>query len=178
MKRLPRREVVSRTCALSIAALAGCSNRTHDSPSSTEAPDYDRLEETSVFVSDDVGIRLPEAVQRASKPTNADFVVLHANPSVEPETAVSWLADGRAIALLGDSAQETWLEWTGSEPYRDEFGGDAGSRAEPAPHLLVARYVDSIVQTSRFSWGNQPSNRDIVQTLEESLGDLATPTPS
>lgn len=178
MKRFTRRDVVSRTSALSIVALAGCSDLMHDSPSFTETPDYDRLEQTDVYVSDYVGIRLPHPVERVSEPTNAALVVLHGNPSVGPETVVPWLADGRKIALLGDNAQETWLDWAKSEEYQEEFGGEAGSRAQPAPHLLVAGLVDSLVQTSRFSWGHQPSNHEIVEALDESLGDLATPTPS
>jgi hypothetical protein len=177
MKRLSRRDLVRSTGTISILAVAGCSALSNRSPSTTSTPDYDHLARTPTYVSDDVGLRLPDAVPRVEAPTNADLVVLHGNPAVDAEEAVTWLADERRVALLGDSAQQTWLAWTRSEEYRDTFGEQARSESDPAPHLLVAAAVDTDVTTSRFSWSDLPSNGELVRSLEEALGDIATWTP-
>lgn len=177
MQRLPRRSLLRRASTISVVALAGCSLRSNGSTSTTPTADYDRLERTATYVSDDVGLRLPESAPRVEAPTNADLLVIHGNPAADAEQAVTWLADGRVIALLGDRAQETWLGWTRSEDYRDTFGSQARSEAESEPHLLVAGAKETAVTTSRFSWADLPSNRELLQSLEQALGDIATWTP-
>jgi hypothetical protein len=146
-------------------------------PSPTPTPSYDRLGRTPTYVGDDVGLRLPEQVPLVTAVTNADLVVLHGNPGIDADQAVTWLAADRVLALLGDDAQRTWREWTRSESFRDTFDTRASSEADPAPHLLVAGAVDVDVTTSRFSWAELPSNEAIVGSLEEALGDIETWTP-
>lgn len=177
MKRISRRSLVRSAGPLSVLALAGCSALSNDAPSTPATPEYDALRRTPTYLGDDVGLRLPDEVPRVEAPTNADLVVVHGNPAVDAEQAVSWLADGRVLALLGDRAQQTWLAWTRSEEYRDTFGDQARSEADPTPHLLVAAAAETAVTTNRFSWSDLPSNRQLVQSLEEALGDIATWTP-
>ncbi|MFB6155924.1 MAG: hypothetical protein ABEJ22_08505 [Haloferacaceae archaeon] len=177
MERLTRRGLVQSAGALSVAALAGCSALSEDRASTTATPEYDRLRRTATYRSDDVGLRLPEEVPRVEAPSNADLLVVHGKPAVDAERAVAWLADGRVIALLGDGAQRTWTGWTGSDEYRDAFDARARSESDPAPHLLVAAAKGTAVTTSRFSWGDLPSNRELLRSLEEALGDVATWTP-
>lgn len=176
MNHTSRRALVRSIAALPVVAVAGCAEQSDDSPT-TSTPDYDHLRRTPTYVSDDVGLRLPEEVPRVDAASNADLVVVHGNPEVDAEQAVEWLADERVIALLGDRAQQTWLAWAQSEEYRTAFGEQARSEAEPAPHLLVAAARETEVTTSRFSWGDLPSNSELVRSLEEALGDIATWTP-
>lgn len=177
MEQLTRRGLLQRTSTLSILAFAGCSALSNSSPSTTPTPEHAQLRRTPTYISDDVGLRLPDAVPRVEAPTNADLVVLHGNPAVDAEQAVTWLADERVLALLGDSAQRTWLTWTRSEDYRDTFGEQARSESDPAPHLLVAAAIETAVTTDRFSWSDLPNNSELVQSLNEALDDLATWTP-
>jgi hypothetical protein len=157
--------------------LPGCSALSNRSPSTPTTPEYDHLRRTATYCSDDVGLRLPDAVPRVEAPTNADLIVLHGAPAVDAKQAVTWLADDRVIALLGDSAQQTWLDWTESEEYRDTFAGQGRSESDPTPHLVVAAAKETSVTTSRFSWGDLPSNRELVHALEGALSDIATWTP-
>lgn len=177
MARRTRRGLLQRASALSILVLAGCSALADRSPSPTLSPEYDQFRRTPTYVSGDVGLRLPEEVPRVESPTNADLVVLHGNPAVDAEEVVTWLADERLVALLGDRAQQTWLTWTQSEAYRDAFGTQARSKSDPSPHLLVAAAIDTAVTTNRFSWPDLPSNSELVQSIEEALDDFATWTP-
>jgi hypothetical protein len=177
MERLTRRRLLQSAGTLSVAGLAGCSGLWNRSPSTTATPEYDHLRRTATYLSDDVGLRLPDDVPRVESPANADLLVVHGKPAVDAEQAVAWLADGRVVALLGDSAQQTWVEWTGSDEYRDAFGGQGRSESDPSPHLLVAAAKETAVMTSRFSWGDLPSNGELLRSLEEALGDVTTWTP-
>lgn len=169
MSQQTRRGVIQGASALALFALAGCSERPVQSASSSPTPDYERLRRTATYVSDDVGLRLPEEVPHVEAPTNADLIVVHGNPSTGAEQVVSWLAADRRVALLGDRAQETWLAWTRSETYRDTFGDQARGEGDPDPHLLVAAATDTAVTTDRYSWTDLPSNRDLLQSLEDAL---------
>jgi hypothetical protein len=88
-----------------VVPVAGCSELIGRSPSGTSTPGYDRLGQTPTYVSDDVGLRLPDDVPRVKAPSNADLVVLHGNLAVDVEQAVTWLADERVIALLGTPSE-------------------------------------------------------------------------
>jgi hypothetical protein len=177
MKHRTRRSFVRKTSAISVLALAGCSALPNSTPSPSPTPEYEYLGRTPTYLSDDIGLRLPERVPRAETPTNADLIVLHGIPPVDAEKAVTWLAAGHRVALLGDRAQQTWVTWTQSETYLDTFDEDARGQSEPAPHLLVAAAKDKAVTTSRFTWGDLPSNSELVQSLDEALSDIATWTP-
>lgn len=168
-----RRRLLQAAGALPAVTLAGCSAAFDSSEAATATPDYEQLPQTAVYTADDVGIRLPETVERVTAPANADLVVVHGNPSVDAEQAVTWLADERAVALLGDRAQETWLDWAETEPYRDAFGSEGRAAGDPAPHLLVAAASGTDVTTYRYSWGDQPSNADLVRALDDAMADIA-----
>lgn len=173
MENSTRRSLLQTAVALSAVPLAGCAGAFGRSQTATATPDYERLPRIAVYTADDVGIRLPEGVQRVTAATNADLIVLHGSPAVDAEQAVTWLADERAVALLGDSAQETWLEWAESDAYRDAFGDEGRAAADPAPHLVVAAAVETEVTTHRYSWGDQPSNAEILRALDEAMTEIA-----
>lgn len=177
MKNPTRRRLLQTAGALSTVSLAGCTAMVDSSRTATSTPEYEHLPQTAVYTDDDVGIRLPESVPRVDAPTNADLVVLHGNPEEEAEQAVDWLAGDRAVALLGDRAQETWLEWAESEAYEETFESNGRAAADPAPHLLVAAASDTDVSTYRYSWGDQPSNGDVVRALDDAMVEMATETP-
>lgn len=174
---IPRRCLLQTMSTLPIVTLTGCSAISNNSPSPTQTPTYEQLTQTPVYTSDDVGLRIPDRIPTVEAPTNADLIVLHGNPAVDAEQAVTWLADERAVALLGDRAQSTWTTWTQSESYRTTFETRGRGEADPAPHLLVAAAVETHATTYRYSWGDQPSNDEILDALNEAMGEIATWTP-
>lgn len=157
-----------------LTGLAGCSFRSRNSPSSEDTAQYEHLQDTATYVGGDVDLRLPDAVPRVEAPTNADLVVIREDPDVSVETVVSWLADDRALALLGDRAEGTWLEWARSEDFRSAFDTEGVADADPDPQLLVGATVGLRVTTYRKTWGEQPSNDDLVAALDETMHDLET----
>lgn len=173
METPTRRRLLQTAGALPAVSLAGCAGPFERSRTATATPEYERLRQVAVYVAEDVGIRLPEGVERVEAATNADLIVLHGDPEVDAEQAVNWLADECAVALLGDRAQETWLDWAGSETYRDAFGSEGRAAADPAPHLVVAAAVETDVSTHRYSWGDQPSNGEVVRALDDAMGEIA-----
>lgn len=169
---LRRRRFLQATTALSVAALAGCSALSDSASTPTPTPSYDYLTNTPIYRSDDVGLRLPDRVPTVEAPTNADLIVVHGNPAVDAEQAVTWLAADRAVALLGDSAQNTWTEWTQSDAYRETFQSNGRSEATPEPHLLVAAAAETTAATYRYSWSDLPSNPQLLDSLDDAMADI------
>lgn len=167
-----RRRFLHGLSAFSVASIAGCSVLSDDS-TPTPAPEYDTLEETPTYRSDDVGLSLPEAVPRADSPSDAALIVLHGNPSIEADQAITWLADGQMVALLGDAAAETWRGWRGSEAYAEAFDDRGRGESDLEPHLLVAGANETTVRTNRHSWADLPSNTELVESLDEAVADIA-----
>lgn len=172
MKNATRRRLLQTVAALSTVSLAGCGAQFGDAQTATATPGYEQLTQTAVYTSEDVGIRLPEDVEQVATATNADLVVVHGNPDVDAEQAVAWLTDERVVALVGDRAQATWLDWAESEDYRNAFESQGRAAADPAPYLLVAAASGTDVSTHRFSWGTEPSNEDVVRALDEALVEI------
>jgi hypothetical protein len=158
-------------------ALAGCSALSDRTSTPTQTPSYDHLRTTSIYRSDDIGLRIPDRLPTVETPTNADLIVIHGNPAVDGEQAVRWLADGRAVALLGDRAQSTWTEWTQSDAYRTAFQSNGRSEAAPEPHLIVAAAAGTTATTFRYSWDGLPSNAQLLDALDEAVADIETLTP-
>jgi hypothetical protein len=171
---LPRRRFLRTTATLPFVALAGCSSLPESTAPTTDTPTYEQLRNTAVYVGDDVGLSLPETVPRVSAPNNADLLVIHGNASVSAETAVSWLADDRAVALLGEHAQETWTDWARTEEFQNAFDTRGLAEANPAPQLLVGATVGLRATTYRKTWEDQPGNDEIVAALDETMGDIET----
>lgn len=172
-----RRRLLRTVPVLPLSALAGCSAFPMGASSPTPSPDYEHLGSTSIYTSDDVGLRVPDRVATVDAPSEADLIVIHGNPAVDVEQAVTWLVDGRAVALLGDRAQSTWIEWTGSEPYRETFDTTGRSEADPVPHLIVSTAVASSVTTHRYSWGDLSGNGEILEALDDAMDDIDARTP-
>lgn len=169
---LPRRRLLQATTALSVVTLAGCSALSTGTSTPTPAPPYDHLRNTPIYRSDDVGLRIPDRLPTVEAPTNAELLVIHGNPAVDAEQAVTWLVDGRAVALLGDSAQTTWTRWTQSEAYRETFQSKGRSEATPEPHLLVATAAGTTAETHRYSWSDLPSNTQLLDALDDAIADI------
>lgn len=171
-----RRQALAGGLAALAGAAAGCSAlRSDDSP---DDPSYERLPLTAVYVDDGVDLAMPEAVQTVGATTNADLLLLPDDVDVGAEQAVEWLADERAVALLGEDAEAKWFEWVRSEAYDDTFGRQGGADSEPDPFLLVAAAVGTRVTTYRRSWGDDPRDRDLLRALDETLVDIEDRTPA
>lgn len=175
---LTRRHFFQVTSTLPAVALAGCSTLSDRTPTPTQTPSYNHLRTTPIYRGDDIGLQIPDRLPTVEAPTNADLIIIHGNPAVDGEQAVKWLADDRAVALLGDSAQSTWTEWTQSDAYRDAFQSKGRGEADPEPHLIVAAATGTTTTTSRYSWDGLPSNAQLLNTLDEAVADIETLTPS
>ena len=169
---LPRRRLLETMTTLPVVLLAGCSALSDSTSTPTPIPSYNHLRNTPVYRSDDVGLRIPDRLPTVEAPTNADLIVIHGNPAVDAEQAVTWLADERAVALLGDSAQSTWIEWTQSGVYRETFDSKGQSEATPEPHLLVAAATGTTATTYRYSWNGLPSNTQLLDALDDAMADI------
>lgn len=166
-----RRRVLAATGAALSGAVAGCNAL--DGLAGDDAPEsYERLQLTAVHVADEVDVSVPGEVSTVDARNNADLLVIPGDTDTGAEQAVEWLADGRVLALLGDSAEGTWLEWTQSDAYGDTFDNQGYSDSEPDPDLLVAAAVDLRVTTYRHTWGNGPRDRDVLRALDEALVDI------
>lgn len=174
MKSTSRRRFLQTSSSLSIFGLAGCGGLSNSDSSPTQSREYDRLEETTIYVADDVGLRLPEDTTQEDEPENAELVVLHGNLAVTAEQVVTWLTEDRVIALLGDQAQQSWLDVIQSDAYREAFDSEGYAVGEPAPHLLVGVAVEDRTTTYRKSWGNQPANDDLLAALDVTMAEIQT----
>ena len=177
MLSAPRRRFLRTWSGLSVFGLAGCASLSNSDPSADQPREYDHLTETTVYLADDVGLRLPEDATSVAEPEDAELLVLHGNLAVPPERVVAWLTEDRVVALLGDRAQQSWLEVVRSDAYSEAFAAEGYSVGEPAPHLLVGVAVEDRTTTYRKSWGNQPTNEDLLAALDETLADIRTRKP-
>lgn len=176
MEPVSRRHVLHASTVSSIGILTGCSALGETKP--PEDQGYDRLQRTAVYVEENADISFPDEVQIVTAATNADLVLLAGETDVGVDQAVDWLAAEKAVGLLGDGAESTWLAWARSETYRDTFKGEGVVDSEPNPILLVAAAEDVMVSTYRRSWADQPRNGDLLRALDEILAAVETETPS
>ena len=173
----PTRRDLLAGAGAGLAALAGCSGRPSRSTATPTPRTYDRLRRTATYVEEDVDVTLPDGSPTVTAPTNADLVVLPDDAERDPDTVVTWLADDRAVALVGEDSQETWLGWATSEPFRSAFTGGS-ARGEPAPDLLVAAARGTTVATHRSTWSDGPTDAELVGGLEDGLQSVTTPAPT
>lgn len=171
---LSRRRVLVTSNLVWLSGLTGCSGITNSDPSTNHAHEYPELNETEIYVAEDVGLRLPKDTTQVDEPGNAELIILHGNLAVAPAQVVTWLTQDRVIALLGDRAQQSWLDVVQSDPYRAAFESEGYGVGEPAPHLLIAVAIENRTTSYRKSWGNQPGNDDLLATLDETMADISS----
>lgn len=178
--RVTRRRMLAGTVAGFTAGLAGCATLPGDEVDgepSPGTPTFRRLGETTLHVAAGVDLTVPDRVETVSEPDGADLVVLPDDSDVDAGRAADWLTAGRVVALLGEAAQATWLDWVQSDAFHEAFPSGEHAEAEPAPQLLVGVADDDRVSTYRHTWGNGHSDRDVLEALDEVLVDLAEETP-
>lgn len=167
-----RRRLLTSAGSLSVVGLAGCASLLHSDPHEDQSRDYDELRGTPIYVADDVGLRLPDTADRVDGPENAELLALHGNLAATPAQVVTWLTADRVLALLGDRAEASWLEVVGSDAYREAFQSEGYGDSEPDPHLLVGAAIGDYTTTYRKTWGDQPTNDEIMTELDETLADI------
>jgi hypothetical protein len=173
-RQLTRRQALTGIGAAVMGAIAGCGGLSNDQPDELE---YTVLHQTPTYVADDVALAVPDEIPAVSARNNADLLVLPGDTDASPEQAVDWLAADRTVALVGTTAESTWIGWVRSDAYADTFDDQGVADSEPDPQLLVAAAVGLRVPTYRHSWGNPPSDRDILEALDETLADVETRAP-
>lgn len=172
---LTRRQALAGVGVAVLGAVAGCGKAAPDDASADQS--YTTLHQTPTYVADGVGLSVPDEIPTVTATNNADLLVLPDDTDVEAEQAVDWLAADRAIALLGDAAERTWLAWARSDAYAETFDDRGFGDGEPDPQLVVGAAVGLHVSTYRHTWGNGPSDRDVLQALDEDLADIEAETP-
>jgi len=164
-----RRQLLSVSGTAAAGALAGCSTLS----SEETAPDvYDQLEQRPVYVDAAVSLTVPDSVQRVETPDAADLIVLPDTPDTDVTQAVAWLEEMRAIALVGDQSQRTWLSWVQSDAYVEAFDPQGFGEGDPEPQLLIAWNADPLITTQQYSWGSSRSDEDVLSALNETLGEI------
>lgn len=176
MQHCTRRRVLRAGGATFLASLAGCVALPTDA-SDAEEPSYENLDATAVYVADEVELSMPAAIETVDATHNADLLVLPGETTADADQAVEWLAAGRVLALLGDGAETTWLSWAQSDVFRDSFENRGYGDAEPDPSLVIGAKIGLYVETYRHSWVDEPRDRDVLETLDESLVAIETATP-
>lgn len=164
---ITRRTFLAGTGTTLLAGLPGCTNPSR--PTETQSPDFVLLDVTATYIHDDLDLDADDELPLVSTPTNADLIILPANTDTATERAIEWLTTPRSIALLGDTAQDTWLTWSTSEEYRDTFGGAGSATANPAPQLIVAIPDNLDVHTYRYSWAQKPTDTQVLEAIEEAM---------
>ncbi|WP_050459420.1 hypothetical protein [Haloferax gibbonsii] len=176
MQHSTRRNVL-RACGIAaLSSLAGCSALQPDAQD--EAPTYERLDVTPVYVADGLDLSMPTAIETVNAPHNADLLVLPDDTNTNATQAVEWLTDDRVLALLGENAETTWLSWARSDAFNDVFNTQGYSESEPPSSLVVGAKVGLTTTTSRYSWGSEPSTRDVLEALDDSLVAIEKRTPT
>lgn len=175
---LPRRRLLAATGTTLTAAVAGCSNLPGTGGSTPEELTFEELHQTPTYVADGVGLSLPDDVPTVSGRNNADLLLFTGSPDVDAEQAVDWLAGERVIALLGDGAESTWIEWAQSDVFTDTFENEGYADSEPDPDLLIGAAVGQVVTRYNRTWGDGPRDRDVLRALDETLVDIEQQTPS
>lgn len=168
--RVTRRHVLGLGSGVVTATLAGCEALSEDGPATPREPELDHLASLSVFVAADLDLDVPDAVPTVDARADADLLVLPADTGVDATQAIDWLEGERVVALLGDSAQETWLEWVQSDAYEQAFGRQGYAESEPAPDLLVLVPREDGVTGHNYTWGSGYDDRDVLEGLEDAFG--------
>lgn len=174
---LPRRRFLAAAGATLPTAVAGCSTLPGMGDSTPENLQFEKLHQTPVYRADGVDLSLPEEVPTVRVAGNAELLVFPGDPDVDAEQAVEWLADDRVLALVGDAAEATWIEWAQSDAYTETFENEGYGDSSPDPDLLLAAAVELQVTRYSRSWSDGPRNRDLLRALDETLVDIEEETP-
>ncbi|WP_244531495.1 hypothetical protein [Halogranum amylolyticum] len=121
---------------------------------------------------------MPAEIQTVNETQNADLLVLPHDTNIDAKQASEWLLEDRVLALLGESSEATWLSWARSDAFRDAFENEGYGDGEPDPSLVVGARIDQLITTYRYTWGDEPSDRDVLEALDESLVAIEKKTPT
>jgi len=171
-----RRRLLAGAGAALLGAAAGCTSL--GGASEPEEPDIDRLTELAVYRADGVELTFPEGVSTVDAPEDAYVVVLPGDTDVGPEQAAAWFTAGRVVALVGDGAEPTYLDWRQSDTFADTFENEGLGDASPDPQLLAAESVDRFLYRYGRTWEGGPSESQLIGGLDEILVEMESRTPS
>ncbi|NHX37264.1 MULTISPECIES: hypothetical protein [Halolamina] len=175
---LPRRRLLAATAAGLTTAVAGCSSLPGTDDSTPEDLQFDELHQTPTYVADGVDLSLPDEVPTVSGRNNADLLLLPGDTGVDAEQAAEWLAADRAIGLLGDDAEPTWLDWETSDAFKQTFENEGVADSDPDPDLLVGVTFENRTSTYGRTWADGPRERDLIRALDEIVADIEAHTPT
>lgn len=176
MRSATRRHALRVTGLALLGGLSGCASSSPDPPATTDVT-FDRLDVTAVYVADDIELSMPPEVETVEGRHNADLLVLPGDTDADAERAAEWLTADRIVALLGESAESTWIAWARSDTFEETFENGGYSDAQPDPTLLVGASVGQYVKTYRYSWGDEPTDSDVLEALDETLVTVEQETP-
>lgn len=173
---LHRRRLLAAAGASLAAAVAGCSSLPGMGEDTPADLSFEKLHQTPTYVAEDADLSMPEEVP-VVEANNADLLVLPGDTGVDAQQAADWLAADRAIALLGDAAEPTWIDWERSDAFHQTFENKGYGDSSPDPDLLVGAAVGMRTTTYNRTWSDGPRERDLLRALDETLVDLAQRTP-
>lgn len=171
-----RRRMLAAGAAALLGVTAGCADLRHrlaGDGDPADAQSYDRLPDMAVYVADGVDLSVPPAVGTVDGTSDADLLLLADDTDVGAARAADWLVDDRDVALYGDAAEATWLEWAGSDAYDDAFANGGVADGDPDPQLIVGTAAGDRVTTDRTTWGNPPDDEAVFLAIDEAVADLS-----
>lgn len=174
-----RRTLLRTAGTALLAGLAGCTRqlRRPGDPATPTTPTYTRLRETPAFLADGVDLELPDGVTQVETAADAGLVVLPPDPAVEPATAVDWLTDGTVLAVVGRPADEFVLRIHRSDAARNAFDSTGyGDPSDPVDVMGAFAVGTQYISTAAYSYGDPPSDEEVVGDLEETLDTAAKKT--
>ncbi len=173
---IDRRRLLAGAGAALLGAAAGCTS--FGGANEPEDPDLKRLPELPVYRAAGVDLVFPEEVATVGTPEDADVVVIPGDTDVGPEQAAEWFTSGRVVALVGDGAEPTYLDWLRSDTFDDTFDNGGYGDASPDPQLLAAISVNKFLYRHNRTWGDDPSDAQLLEGLDEILVEMESRTPS
>jgi hypothetical protein len=181
-----RRECLGALSIPLVGALAGCGAGFAEETTPTPRSD-DALQDLALFVGGGLSLSVPDGVDAVEDPADADVIVLPASTERSAATAVEWLGAGKRVALVGEAAQDTWLDWQDSDAYADAYpdhrgrangcaaggsgsGGGSGTATDCEPPELLVGWdpAEGPPTTYRKTWGgtDDPSDEQVFASVD------------
>lgn len=164
-----RRRFLAGASASFALALAGC-GRDADQDATPTPIEYDHLGQRTLYPADGLGLTVPENLETTQTRDGATLFLLPGTTDVAATQAVEWLDSQRVVALLGDGAEGTWLDWARSDAYAETFGRGGVADPDPDPDLVVLRWNGQGVSPHHYTWGNPYDDADVFEAIEDALG--------
>lgn len=168
-----RRRFLAGVASGAVGIVSGC---TDDVQPSTATYEYEKIDNWSVYAGPEVGISFPDEIQTVATPEDANLLFLSDTVDMKPDQPIEWVADGRVVAIIGDSPEEVWLSWRRSEAFSSTFGSQLISEGSSSPDMLLIYYNGSVVSKATYAKSGidrnpDPTSSELLRAVDKLLKD-------